>query len=126
MATRQSREKALQSTNLLELAPRTAAEWEEEGDRVVILRPKPVAKGLRGLWEKFRYFSASSRIRLDDKGSHAWRLMDGRHTVAEVASSLRDRFGEEVEPAEARAGQLVRMLRHEELVSYPGWDDAKG
>ncbi len=126
MARTRSREEALRSTNLLELAPRAAAEWEEVDGHVVILRPKPVAKGLRGLWEKFRYFSASSRIRLDDMGSHAWRMMDGRHTVAEVANSLRDRFGKEVEPAEERAGQLVRMLRHEELVSYPGWDDGQG
>jgi hypothetical protein len=47
--------------------------------------------------------------------------MDGEKTVAEMAEDLRQEYGEQVEPAEERAGQLVRMLHSEDLLAYPGW-----
>jgi hypothetical protein len=35
---------------------------------------------------------------------------------------MRGEFGEQVEPAEERVGHLIRMLRREHLLAYPGWD----
>jgi hypothetical protein len=93
------------------------APWKEEAGRVVIERPKPSGS----LGTRLRYWLAVRRIRLDERGSFAWRLMDGEKTVAEMAEDLRQEYGEQVEPAEERAGQLVRMLHSEDLVAYPGW-----
>ena len=45
--------------------------------------------------------------------------------MAELAEALREEYGDQVEPAEDRAGQLVRMLHSEDLVGYPGWDETK-
>jgi len=84
----------------------------------VIERPWPK----RGLGMKLRYWLAVRRIRLDERGSYTWRLLDGERTVAELAEALRFEYGEQVEPAEDRAGQLIRMLHSEDLVGYPGWD----
>jgi hypothetical protein len=66
---------------------------------------------------------SASRIKLDEVGSYVWLRLDGERTVAELAGELDAEFGEEVRPAEERLGYLVRLLRKEALVAYPGWDD---
>ncbi len=121
--SRRSKAKELEQINLLELAPVRLCPWQEVDGRVVIERPKPTGKGSFGA--KIRYWLAVRRIRLDERGSLAWRLLDGSRSVAEVAGALRDEFGKQVEPAEDRAGQLVRMLHREDLLAYPGWDEIR-
>ena len=65
------------------------------------------------------------RIRLDEAGSFAWLRLDGRSTVGEVAAEMRGQLGSAVEPAEERLGTLVRQLRGQGLVAYPGIDGAE-
>jgi len=119
--TRRQRVKALKEVNLLELTPVRSASWTEVEGRVVIERIKPT--GLGRIGEKLRYWLAVRRIRLDERGSMVWRLLDGTKTVGDLAAALRSDFGDQVEPAEERAGQLIRMLHEEDLVGYPGWDE---
>lgn len=121
LLSRRQRFRALEAVNLLELAPVRLAAWTECDGRVIIERPKPAAPALRRPGEWLRYWLAVRRIRLDERGSHAWELLDGSRTVADVAEALRRRFGESVEPAEERAGELVRRLHAEDLVAYPEW-----
>lgn len=118
---RRSRAQRLAKVNLLGLSPVRKAPWTVVDGRVTIERPKPVDRHHLGEW--IRYWLAVSRVRLDERGSCVWQLLDGRHSVAEVAGELRREFGDAVEPAEERAGELVRMLRAEGLVAYPGWDE---
>ena len=113
---------ALKNINLLELKPVRKETWEEDDGRVVVVRARPTGAGRRKIGEWFRFWLSSSRIRLDGPGSRVWLLLDGQHSVGEVADLLRMEFGEEVEPAEERAGEMVRSLHNEELVAYPGWD----
>lgn len=113
----------LEAVNLLELAPVRTADWEEIEGRIVVLRPTPWRHGLGGLLDRFFYLMAAKRIKLDEIGSMAWRLLDGNRTVAEVARSLEVEFGDKVVPVDERLGYLVRVLRREELVGYPSWDD---
>ncbi len=68
---------------------------------------------------------AVRRIRLDRPGSVAWRLMDGRRRVGEMAAAMRRELGDEVEPVEERVGQLIRLLRRDDLVAYAE-DDRSG
>jgi hypothetical protein len=118
---RRRRARELEQINLLELTPVRLASWSEVDGRVVIERPKPASAGK--VREQLRYWLAVRRIRLDERGSLAWRLLDGTKTVADVALALREEFGEQVEPAEDRAGHLVRMLHREDLLGYQGWDE---
>jgi len=117
------REKALEGVNLLGLAPVRVAHWEEVGGRVVVLRPPPTTKGLRGFMDRFFHHMSANRIRLDDVGSVAWRALDGDRTVAEVADLLRDEFEERVDPVGERLGHLIWLMRKEGLLRYPGWDE---
>jgi len=115
--------KELEDVNLLDMKPVRMAEWEEKGERVVVVRPKPSGGGLRVLLDRFFYSLSARKLRLDEIGSAGWRLLDGKRTVAEIADELRREFGERVEPAEERLGHLVRVFRQEDLVAYPGWDE---
>ena len=119
--SRRRKAKQLEQVNLLDMVPVRLATWSEVKGRVVLERPKPEGGGRVG--EKLRYWLAVRRIRLDERGSAVWKLLDGATSVAQIAEALREQYGEEVEPAEARAGRLIRMLHKEDLVAYPGWDE---
>lgn len=101
---------------------RTAA-WQEVNERVVIERPRPKRRRLTAPLEWLGFLMSSKRIRLDPKGSLVWRLLDGGSSVQSVADRLRAEFGADIEPAEERIGLLIRQLRTQELVAYPGWDE---
>lgn len=111
----------LEQVNLLELIPVRLEPWGEVGGRVVVERRKPA--GSARLGKRLAFWLAVRRIRLDAHGSHAWKLLDGKTSVAEVSESLRREFGDEVEPAEERTGELVRLLHDQRLLAYPGWDE---
>ncbi|MGB3563158.1 MAG: PqqD family protein [Thermoanaerobaculia bacterium] len=119
---RRSRKDPLGEINLLELAPVRVARWQQVEDRVVVDRPKPHARFPRILLEWLSHLMAVKSLRLDEVGSFAWQLLDGEHTVGQVAVAVRERFGDAVEPAEERLGHLVRLLRQEGLLAYPEWD----
>ena len=116
------REEELAGVNLLELAPRRLAEWEEVESRVVVLRPDPTKVGLRGWFDRFFHKMSARRVRLDEIGTFAWKHLDGVRTVAEVAELMKGEFGSQVEPAEERLGHFVRLMRKEGFLAYPGWD----
>ena len=120
------RERELEGVNLMGLAPLRVAEWEEEGGRVVLLRPRPQGGGVGGLFDRVFHFLSAQRVRLDEVGSFAWRQMAGERTVAQVCDLLREEFQDRVEPVEERLGRLVWMLRREGFLAYPGWDDPDG
>lgn len=106
--------------NLLDLTPHRACEWQERDDgRVVLVRPRPRAKGLKTPFEWLAYLMAPRRIRLDEVGSFCWSQVDGRRTPWEIAKALRAEFGEAAEPAEERVGKFLKLLQREELVRFP-------
>jgi len=117
------REEELERVNLLELAPRQLAVWEEANGSVILIRPEPSSVGPRGLMDRFFHKMSAHRIRLDDIGGFAWKQFDGVRTVAEVGELMRREFGDRVEPVEERLGHLVLMLRKEGFLAYPRWDD---
>ena len=73
-------------------------------------------------FEWLAFLLAPSRLRLDELGSFAWRSLDGRVTVGQLADAVRERFGDSAEPVEQRLGRFVRDLRREQLLGFPGWD----
>ncbi len=113
----------LAGVNLLDLRPVRLADWEEQDGRVVLIRPAPVSRGLKRVLDSVTTWMSPHKVRLDEVGSEGWRLLDGVHTVADVAARLREHFGEGVEPAEERLGEFIRLLRHQGFLAYPAWDD---
>ncbi len=113
---------ALEQVDLLELAPVRRAGWREEGDRVVVERPRPGGSGLRRLLGLLSFWMSPRRLRLDERGSLLWRRLDGRNTVGEIATELAREFPDD-DQVEQRTGLYVRALRQQGLVGYPGWDE---
>jgi hypothetical protein len=118
-----TRHDPLTEVNLLEIAPTRCAEWEEADDRVIVIRPRPTSTGARLLLDRFLFELSAKRIRLDEIGSFVWRHLDGAHTVGDIATLLREEFGEQVDPAEERLAKLIWAFRREEFLMYPGWDE---
>ena len=107
-------------SNLLQLVPVRTASWSEDAGRVVVEVPIPSPPWFLA-WMKSK--ASSRRLRLDEVGSLAWTLLDGRRTVGEAAAVLRQRFGDRVEPAEERFGTLLQSLHRGGLVVYAGYDE---
>ena len=122
MNSRSSSEE-LGNVNLMDLRPVRAASWEEDDGKVVLVRTPPEGAKRRRLKEWLRFWLSCPRIRLDERSSRVWQLLDGERSVGEIVQQLRSEFGAEVEPAEPRVGELIRRLRDERLLAYPGWDE---
>jgi len=119
------RKRSLDGVNLLDLRPVRVATWREEGERVVVERTLPPARGLRGVLKRLSFLTGVKYLRLDELGTAVWHRLDGSRTVAEICAAVREEFGESCEPAEGRLGIFLGMLRREGLIGYPGWDDAE-
>lgn len=104
--------------NLLDLTPRRNADWVERDGRIVLLRPRPDTRGLRGLGDWISYWLAVKKLRLDELGTHCWRQIDGRRNVWEIAAAMRQELGSEAEPAEERLGHFLKLLEREDLVRF--------
>ena len=97
---------------ILATVPRPLAEWSSgEDGRVVLVRPRPTTAGLKGTVDLITWWLSPRKVRLDALGSAAWRLIDGRTTVAEIADALAARH--EAEDAPGRAAFFVRLLVRE-------------
>ena len=104
--------------NLLNLVPVRNIEWERNEDGlVVLLKPKfkhPfLMKHLLPRMKKPHY-----KIRLDDVGTFIWELIDGSLTVRELAKSLKDKFGETVEPLYDRLAPFLQSLERNRFIYY--------
>jgi hypothetical protein len=97
---------------ILAAVPRRLASWrEDEQGRVVLERPRPATTGLRGMGDLISWWLSPRRVRLDALGATAWRRLDGRTTVAEMAEALAAEHG--IADARGRAAHFVRLLRRE-------------
>ena len=100
----------LDGVNLLDLTPVQRVAWGENDDGTVYLK-KPKA---RSTWLKLLIKKLGKRpfihIHLDDYGSHVWHECDGRHRVEQIGESLRQAFGQSIEPVYERLGVFIQMV----------------
>ena len=105
--------------NLLDMTPVREVEWEEdEAGVVTLVRRRPRVRGPRSMGRWVSFMLAPPRIRLDEVGSFAWPRMSGSIDVGDLATLVREEFGDRVEPVNQRLGHLVRLLKRERFVSY--------
>jgi hypothetical protein len=58
------------------------------------------------------------KIKLDDIGSFIWELCDGQKKVEEIAGSLKEKFGEKVEPLYERLGTFFQSLEKNKFIKF--------
>jgi len=113
--------------------PADILEVEEREGLVVLIYDKTFTK--REQWA-FNRFGGEKQIRrpLDEKGSFAWRLMDGTRTIGDICRLMDERFGEEIEPVMKTVNQFLELLLKLNLLTLEPGDperifsdsDAKG
>jgi hypothetical protein len=105
--------------NLFDLAPRREMEFRlEESGKVTLLVPRFQSAWMRKFFLP-RAKNPDIQIALDAFGSHVWLACDGEATVARIAETLRERFGEEVEPVHDRVAVFVQNLLRHRFISFP-------
>lgn len=112
--------------DLLELEPVRCVPWREGADgNVIIDRPRPPLRGLRGLLERANWLITPRRIRLDDIGSFAWRRLDGVTKVRTLAGVMRETFPESRHQIEERLGVYLRVMRRLKVIDFPKLEEPR-
>lgn len=124
MMWKRRKKKDAQEANLLDLTPVTQLEWESGPDgRVTLLKPR-FTNRLLAKYLMPRISRPNFQVDLDEFGSHVWSRIDGSATVREIGLSLREAFGEEVEPVYQRLGFFCRQLAANKFIRLTGWPNA--
>ena len=104
--------------NLLELVPVRNIEWDEtEEGLICLLKPKfqvPFLK--RHLIPRLKH--PYYKINLDKIGSQFWIHCDGIRTVEEIAASLKNTLGDEVEPLYERITLFLQSLEKNKFIRF--------
>ena len=104
--------------NLLDLIPVRIREWEKLAqNQIVILQPKFRNRWL-ARWLLPRMKRPHYRVKLDEFGSWVWIHCDGRTTVKEIGFSLKERFGETIEPVYDRLSIFLNQLERSRLIQF--------
>jgi len=112
--------------DLLELEPVRCVPWRESADGTVIIdRPRPPLRGLRGLLDRANWLLTPRRIRLDDIGSFAWRRLDGVTKVRTLAGAMRETFPENRDQIEERLGVYLRTMRRLRVIEFPKLEEPR-
>lgn len=99
-----------------ELRPSQTCEWEEGKNGVSLLMPRFGTGGLGQLVARL-FQPRPLKVHLDDVGTFVWRRCDGSTSVAEIADSLREQFGERIEPAEERLVTFIAKLHQSRFIT---------
>lgn len=94
-----------------DLIPERAAQWIEEDNIVVLLKPKIKTRIIRKWMIKPDY-----RIKLDSYGSFVWKSIDGNRSVEDIGKMLKESFGDSVEPLYERLCEFISILRENGLI----------
>lgn len=96
--------------NLLELVPHRLAKYDMEEEGIVVVKVKRFKYDWMAVAFLPKWKSHYIHTRLDSFGSHIWLACDGSTNVAAIADSLRESFGEEIEPVHERLKLFLQML----------------
>ncbi|NOX19561.1 MAG: PqqD family protein [Chlorobi bacterium] len=100
----------------LNLYPFRATGHEEKDGLTTVLYVNPNPN----FFERIFFKKASKRpfkIDLDDIGSFIWSQCDGKSTVGQIIEKGKEKFGEKIEPAEARVVEFIRRLTRTKLIN---------
>ena len=100
----------MESENYLDYIPRRKETLYvvDEAENVTILQTN---KGIvHWLAQKLLRKPRVTQVHLDSFGNFIWPLMDGQHTIGDIADLVKKRFGVQAEPLYPRLLQYMRKL----------------
>jgi hypothetical protein len=90
--------------------------WEDGREGTAVLLVPRFRKGFLAKWLMPKLPRPHMRVKLDEIGSFAWRMMDGRTSFQAIAASMKEQFGARVEPAEERLMRFLTILHKDRFV----------
>lgn len=95
-------------------------DWEQDQTgRVYLIKEKTRNRFLKkiiDMFHKSQYF----HIHLDELGTSAWLLIDGKKSVNEICRQMKEEFGERLHQAEGRVSFFFAMLKKNKFVDFRG------
>lgn len=90
--------------------------WTEVDQRTVIVYRPRFGEGRFGKWLASTLRLSDYRIRLDAIGSLVWKRCDGGTNASAMVEEMRNRFGEQIEPAEDRLYDFIMQMRKARMI----------
>ena len=111
--------------NLLELIPERIVKSEMGEDGITtVFGPRfktSFMKRFIGQRLKTQHF----KIALDDVGTTVWENIDGSRNIGEIASILKEKFGEKIEPCNDRLAMFFTQLEMSCFIRYTNLEEVK-
>ena len=117
MKNNKQKENEQNQMNILELTPIQILGFEYRQDgQIDVLVPRFKNAFLQKLMPKNRcpYIKAN----LDEIGTAAWELMDGKRTVREIADILEEKFKEQIAPTYERVAMFVQKMNANKFITF--------
>ncbi|MBN2183866.1 MAG: PqqD family protein [Candidatus Krumholzibacteriota bacterium] len=114
-----------EEVNLLELIPEKLVDDEIDDDGIITLL---VPRYNNRLLKKLNKRTPSKRfvkIRLDEIGSGTWSSIDGKKDVRKIGETMREKFGNAIEPCYDRLGIFMTKLEYEKYIRYKNLDQIR-
>ena len=103
--------------NYLELTPVRLLEFDlYDGGLVLVMIPKFKKKFFKRLFLNNRPLDI--RLKLDELGSAVWLELDGQKNVQDIIDELTLKFGNKIQPAEARITKFLTNLYQNKFITF--------
>ena len=104
--------------NFLDFIPVRKVDWEQdEKGKVCLLNEKTKNKFIKkiiGLFNKSQHI----HIHLDELGTSAWLLIDGKRTVQKINEKMKGEFGEELTHSQQRLVYFFVLLKKNKFIGF--------
>jgi hypothetical protein len=90
--------------------------WEDGRDGTAVLLVPRFRKGRLARWLMPKLSRPHIRVKLDEIGSFAWKMMDGTTPFTNIVQAMTEQFGPRVQPAEERLMKFMTILYKDQFV----------
>ena len=101
-----------------DMVPCHAMPWELTEYETVRVLVSRYGDGRIGKFLERHLKASPIRIKLDEFGSAAWQLCNGRRPLREIAVAMEKKFGERIQPVEQRVAWYFQDLARKQLVTW--------
>jgi hypothetical protein len=111
------RQSKRQTINLLDLKPTQQVLWESAANGTVVVLVPKFRNEFMVKWLVPHLRAPNIRVQLDRMGSFVWKQCDGKTTVAAMAESMKNEFGESMHAVHDRIRKFLLTLEKSDLIN---------
>jgi len=111
-----SNKKTYSHEDILKLIPIKNRQYVHRNPKEIdILVPRFKISFLQNLLPEGRKYILAN---LDEIGSYTWELIDGKNNIKEIIFNVREKFGQEVEPAAERVTLFLQKMHSNNFIIF--------